>query len=228
MSIAFFQKEFIQKELENPKKKLQLKINDNRSTMLSVKWEPSCTKVSMHRMFLEAPQNIMQSLACYISQEEKSIPRKVKAFIEDGLRKLDYSASLKNQKLYQTGNVYNLKKIYDDLNKEYFDNQLQLSITWFGKTRQMNRSRVTFGLYHDPLKLIKINRMLDSPSFPDYIVAFVIYHEMVHNVCPAYIDEKGNSRVHTKEFKEMEAKFKYYHLADKWIKENQANFFAIR
>lgn len=221
MSIAFFQE-----ELENPKKKLQLKINNNRSTMLSVKWEPDCTKVSLHRMFLKAPQNIMQSLACYIRQEDKNIHPKVKAFIEDGLRKLDYSPCLNQQKLYQTGYVYNLQKIYDDLNKEYFNSKLDLSITWFGKSRQYNRSRVTFGLYHDPLKLIKINRMLDSPNFPDYIVSYVVYHEMVHNICPAYVDEKGISRVHTKEFKEMEAQYKYFHLADKWIKENQANFFC--
>jgi len=224
MSIVLFQE-----ELEDSlRKKLQIKINDNRSTMLSVRWEPDCTKVSLHRMFLQAPQNIMQSLACYIKQEDKIIHPMVKAFIEKGLQKLDYSPNLDRSKLYQNGNVYNLQQIYDDLNKEYFDNQLKLSITWFGKFNQRNRTRVTFGLYHDPLKLIKINRMLDSPNFPDYILAYVVYHEMVHNVCPAYVDEKGINRVHTKEFKKMESHFKHFGLAEKWIEENQANFFAIR
>jgi hypothetical protein len=224
MSIALFQE-----ELEDScRKRLQIKINDNRSTMLSVRWEPDCTKVSLHRMFLHAPQNIMQSLACYIRQEDKIIHPKVKAFIEKGLQKLDYSEVLDKAKLYQNGNVYNLKQIYDDLNTEYFNNQLQLQITWFGKFNQRNRTRVTFGLYHDPLKLIKINRMLDSPNFPEYIVSYVVYHEMVHNVCPAYVDERGINRVHTKEFKDMESNFKHFGLAEKWIEENQDNFFAIR
>jgi predicted SprT family Zn-dependent metalloprotease len=221
MSFALFQ-ETLKDDLG---KKLQLKINDNRSTMLSVKWEPDCTKVSMHRMFLKAPRNIMDALACYIRQGDELHP-KVKAFIETGLQKLDYSKALDPRKLYHAGNVYNLKQIYDDLNREYFNNKLQLGITWFGKPVMRNKTRVTFGLYHDALKLVKINRVLDSPRFPDYFVAYVIYHEMVHYVCPGYIDEKGVNRVHSKEFKEMEANFKYLQLAEKWIEENQNSFFC--
>lgn len=220
-SITLFQEELE----EDLGKKLELKINDNRSTMLSVKWEPDRTKVSLHRMFLKAPQNIMDALACYIRQEDESIHPKVKDFIEKGVHKLDYSKEIDQKKLYHIGHVYNLKKIYDDINREYFNGRLQLSITWFGKSLQKNKKRVTFGLYHDAMKLIKIHRMLDSPNFPDYFVAYVVYHEMVHHVCPAYVDEKGISRIHSKEFKEMESKFKYFHLAEKWIQENQGNFF---
>ena len=54
--------------------KVQLKINNNRSTMLSVRWEPDCTKVSLHQMFLNAPTNIMQDLACYVRQEQETSP----------------------------------------------------------------------------------------------------------------------------------------------------------
>jgi len=221
MSIKFFQEE-LEEEIG---KKLELEINDNRSTMLSVKWGPDYTKVSLHRMFLKAPQNIMDKLACYIRQEDKSIHPKVKAFIETGLQKLDYSKTIDSSKFYQVGNVYHLKQIYDDLNEEYFNGKLKIAITWFGKLAQRNKTRVTFGLYHDSMKLIKINRILDSPSFPDYFVAYVIYHEMVHHVCPAYVDEKGINRVHSKEFKEIESKFKYFDLAEKWVHENQNNFF---
>lgn len=216
----------LQEELEGiAGKRLQVKINDNRSTMLSVKWEPDCTKVSLHRMFLQAPQNIMQELACYLKREDKIISPSVKAFIEENLQKIDYSHTINKEKLYQQGNVYNLKKIYDEINHEYFGNELNLLITWFGKPNQRNRSRVTFGLYHDPLKLIKIHRILDTPSFPYYFISYVIYHEMLHYVCPAYIDEKGFNRIHSKEFKEKEAQFRHFNLAQSWIKENQANLF---
>ncbi len=56
---------------DSARMKLKLKINDNHSTMLSVRWEPECAKVSLHRMFLEAPENVMQALACYIRGEHK-------------------------------------------------------------------------------------------------------------------------------------------------------------
>jgi hypothetical protein len=216
----------LQEELESiAGKKLALKINDNHSTMLSVRWEPDCTKVSLHRMFLKAPQNVMQELACYLRQENPVISPSVKAFIEDNLKKFDYSHTINQRKLYQQGNVYNLQKIYDEVNDEYFDKKLKLFITWFGKHNQRNRSRVTFGLYHDPLKLIKIHRRLDTPSFPAYFISYVIYHEMLHFVCPAYIDEKGLNRIHSKEFKKREIQFRHYDLAQSWIKEHQANFF---
>lgn len=215
----------LQKKLEDKSGlKLKLKINNNRSTMLSVKWEPDCTKVSLHKMFLDAPRNVMDALACYLKQEDKNIAPTVKAFIEDNLKNLDYSETLDQSKLYSQGNVYNLQNIYNSLNQEYFDNKLDLKITWFGKAQRF-RSRVTFGLYHDPLKLIKINRLLDSPSFPDYLLSYVIYHEMLHHVCPAYYDSNGYHHIHSKEFKEREVQFRYFHMAQKWIKENQANFF---
>lgn len=216
----------IQKQLENRSGiKLKLKINDNRSTMLSVKWEPDFAKVSLHRMFLNAPQNVMDALACYLKREDKIIASSVKAFIEDKLKNFDYSQQVDHKKFYSQGNVYNLQQIYNDLNEEYFDNQLNLYITWFGKPNRRCRSRVTFGLYHDPLRLIKVNRLLDSPSFPHYLVAYVIYHEMVHHVCPPYFDANGQHHIHTKEFKEKEALFRHFELAQEWIHKNKENFF---
>lgn len=215
----------LQKNLERgAQNKIELKINDNRSTMLSVRWEPDCTKVSLHRMFLEAPKNIMQDLACYVRQEQDNISPVVKAFIEDKLKKFDYSHELDLRKLHTKGHVYNLQKIYDSLNQEYFNPPLNLKITWFGKSSK-SKNRLTFGLYHDPLKLIKINRLLDSPSIPSYLIEYVIYHEMLHHVCPSYY-ENGSHKVHTREFKERELKFKYYQLALKWLDEHNEYLFS--
>lgn len=211
-----------QEQLENSVgMKLRLKINDNRSTMLSVKWEPDCTKVSLHRMFLQAPQNIMQALACYLKGKNKKLDPCVKAYIEHNLQKLDYSHELDFSKLETKGRVYDLERIYHSLNREYFDGPLNLHITWFGERRRRTCRRVTFGLYHDPLRLIKINRLLDNKHFPDYFVAYVIYHEMLHYVCPTYVDENGFKHIHSKEFKEREQKFKYYREARQWIRDNQ-------
>lgn len=216
----------IQKELEDSSGlKLKLKINDNRSTMLSVKWEPDHAKVSLHRIFLNAPKNVMDALACYLKRQDKIMAPTVKAFIEDTLQTLDYSQQIDQKKLYSQGNVYNLQQIYNDLNKKYFGNQLKLYITWFGKPNRRCRSRVTFGLYHDSLRLIKVNRLLDSPSFPYYLVAYVVYHEMVHHVCRPYFDPNGQHHIHTKEFKEREALFLDFDLAQDWIKKNKENFF---
>lgn len=208
--------------------KLDLKINDNRSTMLSVKWEPDRTKVSLHRMFLEAPRNVMDELTCYLRRKEEVIPKSVRHYIEENLKKLDYSHTIDKTNLLTQGTCFNLKMLYDKVNQEYFNNAIDLMITWFGKRKPKSgqRSKLTLGLYHDQLKLIKINRFLDEQTIPEYLVNFVIYHEMLHYVCPSYIDNKGIHRIHSKEFKQLEEKFKQFDKVQQWIQENQMELFA--
>lgn len=205
--------------------RLQLKINDNRSTMLSVKWEPDCTKVSLHRMFLQAPHNIMQDLACYLKREHKKLTPGIKAYIEHNLQKLDYSHELDLSKLETKGAVYDLKEIYNSLNQWYFNGLLRLHITWFGERKRSRGSQVTFGLFQDPLRLIKVNRLLDSGDFPDYFVHYVVYHEMLHHVCPARVDVSGFKHIHSKEFKQKEQQFAYFEEARQWIQENENQIF---
>lgn len=217
----------LQKLLESHAgKKLQLKINDNRSTMLSVKWEPDHTKVSLHWMFLGAPKNIMQALACYLRGDQKSLSPSIKAYIEENLQKLDYSSELNLKQLDTVGTYYNIKKIYDSLNREYFNQSLKLHITWFGSGRLPSSNRITFGLYYDPLKLIKISRFLDNPRVPAYFVEYVIYHEMLHFACPTYVDDRGIKQIHSKEFREREKQYRHFSKAQKWIQDNHNYLFS--
>lgn len=219
--------ETFQQQLEREiGKKLKLRINENRSTMLSVKWEPGCTSVSLHKFFLEAPKNVMDRLACYIRREDKRMAPEVSTFIEENTKKLDYSNDINKKKLVVQGNTYNLDKMMGDLNKRYFNNKLRLNITWFGRADKRNKSKVTFGLYQELLKLIKINRVLDNPNYPPYIVSYVIYHEMLHHVCPPFVDDTGRNKIHNDEFKAREEKFHEYERAQEWIKQNINHFFS--
>lgn len=206
-------------------KKLKLTINDNRSTMLSVKWERDCTRVSLHRMFLQAPQNVVDDLAGYIRGEDRSMTPTVKSFIEQGIQRLDYSGLISSAKLHTSGRVYDLQEVYDSLNWEYFNNSLALLITWFGRAQQKSRRQISFGLYHAPLKLIKIHRKLDSTFVPRYVVAFIIYHEMLHHLYPPFIDAGGRCRIHHAAFKIKESQFKDYDRAQQWLKEHRHQFF---
>lgn len=216
----------IQRRIElAAKKKVKLKINDNRSTILSVKWEPDCTKVSLHRLFLGAPSNIMEALACHICHENSDAPPAVKAYIEDSLKTIDYSNTVDKGKLTTKGSVYDLQKMYKKINQEYFQNKMDLRITWYGTKDCKNRSRLTFGLYFQPLRLIKINKIMDSEEFPEFFVEYVIFHEMLHHLCPAYYDLLGKHKVHTREFKEKEKNFKYFKEATDWLKVNNQKLF---
>lgn len=209
-------------------KKLKIRINDNRHTMLSVRWDAEITKVSMHRMFLEAPNEVMHDLATYLKKKRKRLAPSVQAYIDSRLQLLDYSHLLDPSKLCTQGRVYDLVGIYQRVNERYFNNNLNLSITWFGRHHQRNRTLATFGLYYDSMKLIKINRLLDNPDFPEYVVEYVIYHEMLHHVYPSYMGENGRRCIHNKEFKEKEKQFHYYKHAKQWIEENYEGLFHGR
>lgn len=228
MNQNFFLADF-QRELEQAlRKSVKLRINNNRSTMLSVKWEPDCTKVSMHRFFLDAPKNIMDDLACYIKKESKQLTPDVKSFMEDRINRLDYTHELGKVKLNSAGSIYNLRQLMDQVNRQYFENRLDLNITWFEQQRKKFRSQFTFGLYHQPLRLVKINRLLDRVDVPEYLLSFVIYHEMLHCVFPSYCDGAGRRKVHHHQFKTMERKFHAYDHAMEWIELNRERLIRMR
>lgn len=209
-------------------KKLKLKINDNRSTMVSVRWEPDHTRVSLHRMFLEAPEHVMEEIVGYIKRRKKQFSPKVKAFIQDGLKGMNYSSRVRTENLITKGNLYDLEEVYRTVEKKYFKEPLGLKITWYGKRVGRRQSTLTLGQYHNSLKLIKVHRVLDSDRYPPHLIHFVVYHEMLHHICPPFVNERGHQIVHTPDFKRKERLFKEFAEVDAWMNKYQDRLFSIR
>lgn len=207
---------------------LELVINENKSTMLSVLGKDrKRTRVSLHRMFLDAPEEVISAVAHYVRGTRRERHTKdllIRGYIQTNLSRFNYSPLVDKEKLESVGRHYDLTKMYEYLNERYFNNRLQLNICWFG-TKRRRRSRMVFGQYFEHLKLIKIHRLLDDPFYPPYFVEFVVYHEMLHDVVPGYIDEKGLFRTHGAEFKAREREFKEYHRATAWEKAHRDHFF---
>jgi len=225
MSVA---EKFLEQLEKKVGKKLNIKINDNRSTMVSVRWDPKCTKVSLHRMFLEAPQNVTEELAFYIKKKKRDFSPVVKEFIQEGLKSLDYSDRINPKTVTVQGEVHNLEKLYKKVEKTYFKEPLHLKITWYREKSAQKRTSITLGQYHHLLRLVKVHRVLDTDQYPPYLIEFIIYHEMLHHTCLPFVDDKGNSVVHTKEFKTKEKEFKYYDEVEKWMKKNQELLFEVK
>ncbi|MCB1119360.1 MAG: M48 family metallopeptidase [Chlamydiia bacterium] len=212
-----------QKRVERKSKKpLLIKVNNNTSTMLSVRWNRKETRLSIHKMFLKAPPNIMDDLACYILKEEDSLTPPLKAFIEQGVKKM--VVPVHADEIISQGRIYNLKRLYNKINRLYFNDKLKLHITWYGLNRRRTASRITLGLYCSQRRLVKIHRCLDSPRIPQYVLEYVIFHEMLHHACPPYVDERGIRRIHNPRFKQREKLFPYYEEAILWIRKNQHLF----
>ncbi len=86
---------------------------------------------------------------------------------------------------------------------------------------------MTFGSYDKHRNQIRINPLLDDAAVPLYFVEFIVYHEMLHAVCPAKIDSRGAIRSHTREFRMQEKQFAEYDDAKEWEK-TSLKFFKMR
>lgn len=196
---------------------IDLMINNNRSTMLSIlERRRKYARLSLHRMFLGASNPVIIALAELI-QNKKSPQsnRLIREFINSCSDVYETKRQLDTNKLITQGRHYDLIEHYNRVNAQYFDRELKLHITWFGN-RKRPRSHLTFGLYHEPTKLIKINRLLDHENVPTYFLEYIIYHEMLHEMHRPELTPSGRRRVHTPSFKKQEKLFQEYDKAKSW------------
>ena len=115
------------------------------------------------------------------------------------------------------GDVYDLKKMFDSLNRDYFaENLPKPTLSW--------SARKTFrrlGHYDSAHDAIIISKTLDDKKVPEFVVEFVVYHEMLHIFHPTQI-KNGRRYHHTNEFKVDEEKFENFAEAEDWINKNLA------
>jgi predicted metal-dependent hydrolase len=105
------------------------------------------------------------------------------------------------------GRIYDLDRIFDELNVRYFYGLLaRPRMTW-----SQNRARNSLGHYDPAHNAIVVSRVFDHPRVPRYAVEYIVYHEMLHLKHPVKL--RGSRRcVHSTEFQAEERLFP--HLAD--------------
>ncbi len=111
------------------------------------------------------------------------------------------------------GRWKNLDRIYDRLNAEYF--QGGLAITRIGWSQKSHRR--VLGHYDPAHRVIVINRRLDSLRVPNYVVEYVVYHEMLHAALGEEFRD-GRRWVHHRRFRMAERKFPAFEKASSFIR----------
>lgn len=103
------------------------------------------------------------------------------------------------------GHAYNLDKLFARLNRRYFGNELaKPALSWSAR-----RTRRVLG-HHDYVHdAIVISRSLDDMDVPEYLVEYILYHEMLHmRHRPRVIN--GRRIYHTAAFRAEEKRFARY------------------
>ena len=111
----------------------------------------------------------------------------------------------------EKGRYHNLRQSFNRVNRRYFHNSINgLTLTW-GRA-----GRRTLGHYDHAKRTIAISSLLDSPDVPDYVLDYIMYHEMLHHVLRAHYSD-GRRVVHSREFRERERDFAHYEKAKQRI-----------
>ena len=194
---------------------VSLAITDNSTSMLSVRKKGTATSVRLHRIFLDAPLDVIEEVGEFIRKRKGSTPL-FRKFLKENLNRLK-NRPPRRIRITTLGKYHDLGEIYDSLNRGYFQEELLCPITWgTGRARYAVRKR-TLGSYSRHSNIIRINTILDRKHVPRYFIEFVIYHEMLH-VHMDSVRKNGRHLVHSKEFREREQQFRDYKRAITWEK----------
>lgn len=190
------------------------------STMRRVK---NCLIVRISDILQAAPLNVHQALAAILVA--KFFKRKVspqhrqtfQAYVaQPSIQAV--STQVHRQRGYKhlttaQGTVYDLANLFQILNERFFNSQLSLpTLSW---SRQATKRRM--GHYDTTHHTIVISKSLDQPQVPEYVVQFILYHEMLHIKHPSRLSAERCSH-HPPEFQKEEKLFPHYAEATKWLK----------
>ncbi len=205
------------------KGRVQVTLTDNRYTMISVRRIPKEKRyeVRLHHMFSDADPVITRALARYIADNDAEASRVLGDFIDDNSGHVKGRARRTPPTLILTaGEFYDLREIYDELNAHYFENKIDAAITWGARTgKPKRRNSIKMGSYSVEDRLIRIHRSLDRAFVPRFFVAWIVFHEMLHQVHDIRV-KNGRREFHSKEFLADEAHFEQYEASRRWERDH--------
>lgn len=202
---------------------VELRLNTNRSTMVSVRPDPRGVglRVSLHRIFLDAEREVLDALADFTGSPSAESHRIIRVYIAENQHRagqVDVYSPPRPRRGRARGKTHDLGARARALNDAHFGGALDFRIQWGAGRRGANRRQrhVTLGTWSLNQRTIRIHPMLDHPHVPQYFLDFIIYHEMVHIAVPSSVGGGGRLLHHGPEFRRLEACYPHYAEARRW------------
>lgn len=110
------------------------------------------------------------------------------------------------------GQAYDLDAVFSQVNQTYFQGKMERPrLAW-----SQGFTHHKLGHYEPARDQVVISLSLDDRQVPDYVVAFIMYHELLHkHHGETWVN--GRRMVHTPEFRRDERKFRQYLPAEDWL-----------
>lgn len=194
--------------------RLEIVWHENRTIYLSVKKEGGGFLLRLHRLFYNAPTPVLEAILCYVLKRDKNAKIVIRQMVHLHFSKNKVEA----KQLHSKGRIYDLQEIFEKL-QQILPVQ-DVSIGWSKRGGKGRFRSITFGTYNGQTRQIRIHPILDQKEVPLYFLEYIVYHEMLHSVCPTQMDAQGRRSVHTKQFREKERQFPFFQEAKEWEKKS--------
>jgi len=202
------------------KGRARIVVTDNLHTMVSVKRGQGVFTFRLHHMFLAAPPRIVRGLARYAEKHDSGSAKLVREYVDHNEPLIRVRTEPRAITCDVEGRHHNLQSIFDEVNEAYFDGAIEARITWGPRTRRKKaRDSIKLGSYTLEDALIRIHPVLDAEDVPRFFVAWIVYHEMLHEIHDMPVVD-GRRVYHTAEFRRAEAQFDHYTEAVLWERMN--------
>lgn len=192
---------------------VDLILTDNRRRMMSARRRKNRREVRLHHMFAGCPDEVAAAIADVASGGDDGHDT-MRTYIQQNRDAISYEVD--EDELTPRGEHFDLEAVLAEVQTflryplfEFTD----IHITW-GRRGRGDRS-IRFGSFDFDRKLIRVHPALDREWVPRYFVQFIVYHELLHAVCPPE-EDSGRRKIHTSEFRELERQFPKYEEAMQW------------
>ncbi len=210
-----------------PKKRYEILVEwgkgkSLRHTIRMEKRKKIYLRISPH--MAKAPEEVLQALGVVLFAKlfrfkaDAAFRKKYNAYVNEHL--LPRLPAVKRRMSPQytpEGAYFNLQRIFDELNRSYFNSALpKPQLGW-----SLRPAYTRLGFYDRERNLLVISRIFDHKKTPRETVEYLMYHEMLHIYLPVQTTDNGRRRIHTAEFKRLERQFPGYEKAQNWIRKKR-------
>lgn len=169
--------------------------------------------------FADAPESIRADFARWmrVGRRARRACERLDAWIETAAKALPPA---RRARIRKAGAVHDLAPLEEilctgELAAE-FDERPRPQVTWGHRTGRKARHSLRLGSYDSEQHLVRVHPVLDQAAVPTWFVQYILFHELLHAVCPPRPDGRGHTLHHPPEYRRRERRYADWERAQRW------------
>lgn len=174
-------------------------------------------ELRLHALFADADADVREAVSrwCVAGRRATRACRVIDQHVESRLA----STRPAPPKLDGRGRHHDLESIAAEVVRKHLGGEWKdderVPVGW-GRSASRARRGLRLGSYDPDSRCVRIHPVLDQPAVPRFVVAFVVFHELLHHLHPPRRDAAGRMVHHGDAFRAKEAAHPDYAAIHAW------------